>query len=109
MTRQHTTTYWLLLSVSLLLAGACSSQHDAPTDQLIEGPFEITTQWQTFPLKKPLGVIPYIIKFQILLDQEIHEIVGDIPTDPYRIMNDSYKQIEGSVALTPEVILITLS
>lgn len=48
--------YFFILPVS----ASCSAHDSSPSDQLIEGPFDITVEWQKVEFYKPLEVAPCI-------------------------------------------------
>ncbi len=99
----------LLCSLLLIIfASSCSAQDTAPTDQLIKGPFYITTEWQKFPLDKPLKVIPHIQTLEVLLNINQYNFF-DNPEElntKYSIMSDRFKRVSDGKITQPEIILI---
>ncbi len=95
----------LVLLLSCLTA-SCSAQREAPEDQIIEGPFSITTEWQEFTLKKPLKTNPHVQKLKILLDENSYINDEDIDIG---IISGGYKNLLNSKPLQPEVIFVDKS
>lgn len=98
---------WTFLLFCLLISSGCSAGlPQAPTDQLIKGPFFITTKWQTIKFDKPLKTLPHIQRFEILLNMNRYEAVNDIGQSEYDVIGDSYLSTENNIPLRPEVIFI---
>ncbi len=97
---------WLIL---LLITG-CSAQNvpQAPTNQLIKGPFQLTTDWQTISLDKPLIVLPHSHSLKLLLGEQ-YQPIETIKTDNFYTMSHGYKHVTTNEAIKPEVILIDRS
>ena len=51
---------YILVLLSVFMASACSAQTKAPSDQVIEGVFKITNEWQTITFERPLLSAPHI-------------------------------------------------
>ena len=85
------------------LTASCSVQQGAPENQLIEGPFSITQQWQVFPLAKPLKTNPHVQMLEILLDESSYTYDDSIR---YGIISGGFKHLPSSKPLQPEVMLI---
>ncbi|MGH1487384.1 MAG: hypothetical protein ACRBCI_14310 [Cellvibrionaceae bacterium] len=91
----------------LLFISSCSAQDTAPTDQLIEGPFNITTEWQVIQLKKPLNVIPQVITLETLFDIGKYTFVDSKEQNTeFSLMSDRLKRLSDNKIITPEIILI---
>lgn len=106
-------TAFLLSSLGLLCVAtvtlACCQQTTAPTDQMIQGPFKLTTEWQTFALDKPLMVIPHIQKAQLLLPEDNYEYVTIYDSESRYVSfgKDRLKRLADHHIIKPEVILVT--
>ncbi len=103
-----TYTNRLLCSLFLIiLVSSCSAQDTSPTDQLIKGPFNVTTEWQVFQLDKPLETAPHSIKLEALFSVDQYKFVDtDEPNTPYSIMSDRLMRLSDSKITQPEVILV---
>ena len=95
--------------LSVLLVISCSAQTTAPTDQLLKGPFEFTTEWQTIELTKPLDTLPHIQLLEILLNVEEYEYYKNVPVSENRIISGSFVKLNGETAIKPEVMLVEKS
>ncbi|MGH1487489.1 MAG: hypothetical protein ACRBCI_14840 [Cellvibrionaceae bacterium] len=98
----------LILFAALTLSLGCSAQKvpKDPNNQLIEGPFSITTEWQTIKFDKPLKSSPHIQSLDILLDIDKYELVEGLSMSEYRVLDLSYKRLKDSVIVKPEVVLV---
>jgi len=100
---------WLArLWVGFILVSGCSAQNvpQAPTDQLIKGAFDITTEWQTIVLDKPLETLPHSQQFEVLLNVDQHMPSNDSGINEFDIISGSFKRIADDVILNPSVILV---
>lgn len=97
-----------LIIFATLLGVACSAQNKvAPVDQLIEGPFDITSSWQRIDFKKPLKTIPHVQSLNILLDTKKYKHVkAGVKNSNYSIMLDRYQSLIDGQNVEPEIILI---
>ncbi|MGH1487385.1 MAG: hypothetical protein ACRBCI_14315 [Cellvibrionaceae bacterium] len=91
-----------------MFVSACSAQDAAPTDQLIEGPFNITTEWQTIPLEKPLKTLPHVQTLEVLLDVEQYEFIETTEVGSENsIMSGRFKRLQDNMITHPDIILVT--
>lgn len=92
----------LLLCVTV----SCSAQDHSSADQLIKGPIEITTEWQTIPFEKPLRAAPYIQYLQFLSCNNQYNFIEVGPPDKeqYILMSDRFKRIADKQIIELEVI-----
>ena len=99
----------VVLVIAALFEVACSAQEkNAPTDQLIAGPFTITSEWQIITFGKPLKTIPHVQSLQILLPQNEYERVNlDIKGLRYGEMSGRFKRISDNAVIQLEVVLMT--
>jgi hypothetical protein len=97
-----------VLILVLSLISACS-QHGAPTNRLIKGPFEITTEWQTIELDRPLEVLPNIHNVDVLFEPDECIYDDDIPTGGQRIIQGGFRRRADGLVIDPEVILVEQS
>jgi hypothetical protein len=100
---------WGVLLVSLTLMSGCFADNSipqAPTNQLIKGPFTIGPEWQTITPDKPLATLPHIQTIDLLLNPEEYQGVDITKNDEFNILNASYKQGSTGVIIHPEIILI---
>jgi len=80
----------------------------APADQLLEGPFKLTTKWQTITLDKPLKVIPYTQTLELMLPMDDYQGLDvDEPKSRYVIEPGRFKRLADQKITQPEVILVT--
>ncbi|MGH1487168.1 MAG: hypothetical protein ACRBCI_13220 [Cellvibrionaceae bacterium] len=96
------------LLIALILSLGCSAQTvpKDPNNQLIEGPFNLSAEWQVIRLDKPLKTSPHIQTLDVLLDIDQYEFIEGIPLSEYRVSDFGYKRIVDSIIIKPEVILI---
>ncbi|AJQ96049.1 hypothetical protein [Gynuella sunshinyii] len=102
---------FVILLVYALWVTACSASSGSPVDQLINGPFNITDEWQTIHLDKPLETIPNVQFLDVLIDMDGYEYkhVEGTSNDPYRLMLDSFHKVSDSKLMDIEIILVTAS
>lgn len=97
---------FLFLLCSLFYIAGCSAElPQAPTSQLIKGPFTITTEWQTIEFAKPLKTSPHIQYLDFILDKNLYEPV-DIQEDEFHIVSYGYRKIGENRPIELEVILV---
>ena len=72
-------TRWVTALSVLLSCTACSDSTNSPSDQIIDGPFSVTTQWQELNLKKPLKSAPYIQHIQLLSCDQSLKLIATQP------------------------------
>ena len=97
---------WIVLILSTLLTGGCFAQTH-PSNQLIQGEFEITEQWQEFTFEKPLISAPYIQKFELLSCNQKYELVTtEFDKENYFFTNDRFRRISDGKVIAPEVMVI---
>ena len=84
----------LILLFTLVSGLACSAGlwPTAPTDQIIQGPFTLTTDWQTITFKKPLKTIPHIQYLKLLLDPDQYRSIDNI-RDDFNVTLSNYTKI----------------
>jgi hypothetical protein len=101
---------WGVLLVSLTLVSGCFSANNtvpqAPTNQLIKGPFTIGPEWQTITLDKALETVPHIQDLQLLLNVDNYKKVNGIGKSDFDIVGSSYEQASTGKIIKPELILI---
>ena len=100
---------WLaLLLIPLATSGCFADQGvpDAPTDQLIRGPFTIGPEWQTIKFDKPLSTLPHIQHIVMLLDNDAYEYLPDAPPSEFNTVYAGFKQVSTNTMITPELIFI---
>ncbi len=85
----------------------CAKRATSP-NQLIKGPFQITTKWQVISLKKPLKVLPHIHTFNLLLGDE-YTPTENISLSEFYINSFGYKHYLTNQIIKPEVILVNQS
>ncbi len=92
---------------SLLIATGCSADlPQAPTNQIIKGPFTITTEWQTIKFDQPLKTLPHIQRLETLLDMDNYEPVYNIGESEYNIIGHSYLSRVDNIPIRAEIIFI---
>ncbi|MGH1487167.1 MAG: hypothetical protein ACRBCI_13215 [Cellvibrionaceae bacterium] len=93
---------------ALVLSLVCSAQivPKDPNNQLIEGPFSITPEWQTIKFSNPLKSSPYIQTLEVLLKIDDYENIEGLELSQYRISYYGYKRVADSMVVKPEVILV---
>ena len=96
----------ILALLILIQATACSAQTKAPSDQVIEGVFEITNEWQTITFEEPLTSIPTIQVVELLYcNEQMSFLIGD-PDNP---VPEKYKgyfiRTKDNQLFKPEVII----
>ncbi|MBX2807714.1 MAG: hypothetical protein KTR20_03700 [Cellvibrionaceae bacterium] len=93
--------------ISLFIITACSTEivPQASTNQFIKGPFNLTTEWQTFRLDKPLETLPHVQILYLFLDDD-YQNINDIEPTEFYITNYGYKYHSTNLAIKPEIILI---
>lgn len=94
----------LLLLLTALLAG-CGNGYDFPEDRRIDGPFQITTDWQTIRFDRPLRINREGLQaLHIVVDQELYD-----PNNIYDLEDKAnhfnLRRTDG-VLVRPEVVLI---
>jgi hypothetical protein len=82
-------------------------------DRIIEGPFVITTQWQTIQFDKPLETIPHVQSLYLLLEHGRYDVPIDVPLSEYVVIAGSkfhsgisFRQKETGVIVIPQVVFI---
>ena len=91
----------------LLSCTACSDNLSSPADQIIDGPFLITTQWKEFTFEPHLSTAPYIQRFQLLSCDESSEITyTSIKNDSFLYTDARFKRLSDQSIIEPEVKLI---
>jgi hypothetical protein len=100
------------LSLILLLLAGCSAESStkvSPADQMIQGAFQLTPEWQEINLESPLRTLPHVQELQVLLDMSHHEPVENSGMKPFDIIGHpfSYKSKEEGITFKPEVVLVT--
>lgn len=98
-----------ILTITLfafIVTSACSAQQKAPTDQLINGPFDISTKWQTIRFLKPLEATPQVQYLQLLFCNQQMEFINLRP-DEVRTPENSgdFKRTVDNKIFEPEVIV----
>ena len=98
----------LLFFISFFILLGCTGEEfpEDPNNQLVKGPFSITTEWQIIELQQPLKTSPHVQSLDILLDMDKYENVEGLPLSQYRALDFGYKRIDDSQIVKPEVILI---
>lgn len=95
---------------SLLIATGCSADlPQAPTNQLIEGPLSVTTEWQTLILEKPLKTLPHIQRMELLFETDPYGLSDYSNLNDSYIISSAYKHSNKDIFLLPNVILIDKS
>lgn len=96
-----------LFSLLLLITISCSAQDRSPTDQVIRGPVDITTEWQTITFDKPLQSAPYIQYLELLSCHNEYDFVEVGPPDEkkYILMSDRFRRVSDQQIVEPEVIV----
>ncbi len=91
----------------LFTTASCLSQNHSPTDQLINGPINISTEWQTVIFDKSLKSAPYAQYIELLSCEGQYEFDHSIPPDQKRgfLLSGRFKRITDSKILEPEVIV----
>ena len=92
--------------ICLISLSGCSSHNKAPTDQLIEGPFNITETWQTINLEKPLTVLPQLHYIQLLLAPNSFVQTENVPVDEFNVSRYGYRLSNNQQPIYVSVILV---
>ncbi|VAW45177.1 hypothetical protein MNBD_GAMMA04-2223 [hydrothermal vent metagenome] len=103
------TTLWLLISLILPVAATacCVAYPTSSHDQVIEGPYHLTTEWQTIKLDKPFITTPHIQVVEFLFPVKDYEFVEvDEPKSRYLLSNTRLKRLTDNQITKPEVILV---
>lgn len=99
-----------LLIVAFLSFANLSCQADsyskAPTDQIIEGPFAVTTEWQTIKINPPLRTLPYVQELNLLIDHSLYTLAPDVPVTEYANTGTGFYLKDTDTVVTPQVIFI---
>ena len=105
MTRTLTRYFSILLWA--FVASACSAQSKAPSDQVIEGVFKISNEWQTITFDQPLTSTPHLQLLRLLFcNQQMDFLLGD-PDNPVPEEQKGYFiRTEDNELFKPEVLAI---
>ena len=80
MTRTLTRYFFILFWA--FVTSACSAQSKAPSDQVIEGVFDVTKEWQTITFNTPLTTLPHVQTLKLVFCKEqMNFLLGD-PDNP---------------------------
>lgn len=95
------------LIVIWLLTISCSAQQSALTDQLLKGPFNITTKWQTIQFEKPLKSSPYIQYVRLLSCDNSYK-VENLGQDKSRgfLIAYRFQRLSDKQEIEPEVFIV---
>ena len=98
---------YILVLLSVFIASACSGQSKAPSDQVIEGVFKITNEWQSITFDQPLTSIPHLQFLRLLFcNQQMDFLLGD-PDNPVPEEQKGYFiRTEDNELFKPEVLAI---
>ena len=93
-----------VIILALISNNACSEDVNSPSDQIIEGPFKVTTEWQSFEFSPPLQPAPYLQYIQLVScngDLEIYETGQDKKN--YFFLSDRFRKTSDGKIVEPAV------
>jgi len=94
----------LMVAMTLLVV-ACGGDVNFPEDQRVEGPFEITTDWQTVKFDVPLAVNREgLQRLHLVVDDERY--TSNSEHDLSDLPNQANVRREDGVLIKPEVVLV---
>ena len=97
-------TRWVTALSIIFSCLACSDNSRSPTDRIIDGPFNINTQWQEFSFKTPLMPAPYLQYIQLLScngELDIYETGKN--RNSHFFLSDRFRRLSDKKIIEPEV------
>ena len=95
---------YILVLLSVFMASACSAQTKAPSDQVIEGVFEISNEWQIFAFEKPLNTDPFIQYFKLISCNERYSLTKtNIDEKRFFLLPDRFQDKSTNEIIEPEI------
>lgn len=90
--------------LSLCITVSCSAQDSSPADQLVKGPIEITTEWQTIVFDKPLQASPHVQAIRLLSCNNQYSFVATSVDEQGLSRSDRFKRLADQQVVEPEII-----